>query len=59
MSKEKKCLTPDAMFKTRVTNDGVMVGVVFPKTIIISEDQAKIIENQLHDAVEQVLAPLF
>ena len=59
MAEATECQTPGAMYSTRVSGLGVEVRVQFPRHIEIEEEHAELIEANLHNAVELVLAPLF
>jgi hypothetical protein len=56
MPANRKCLTPGAEFTTQVTSSAVLVVAYFPGRLDLSEAQAATLDNELHDAVEAVLA---
>ena len=56
---ERKCLTPDAMFDMDIRPDVIGVKVRLPMEIDISEEEAKELEDQMHDAMETILAKYF
>ena len=53
------CQTPDAQFHIKVADKKVSVEVDLPKSLDLSEDDAKLLEANLHNAIELVLAPYF
>lgn len=56
------CRTPEAQFHTRISPQKVEVVVDLAGTEVLlklTEEQAKELENRLHDAVEGALAPFF
>lgn len=59
MAIETPCQTPGCEFSTIVDKYGILVRVSFPETIELSPAQADLIEKNLHNAVELVLAPYF
>ncbi len=52
----RKCLTPGAVFHTHTSPTGVSVKVDIPGQLDLSLKEAEELENELHDAVEAVLA---
>lgn len=59
MAIETKCQTPDAQYETKITGSTVLVLISLPIELDLTEDQASLLEANLHNAVELVLAPLF
>jgi len=55
----RKCLTPGAMYHISVTDKNIGCSVDVPMSLNLSESQAKIIENKIHDALEKILSPYF
>jgi hypothetical protein len=53
------CQTPGAEFTTHVRRLGISVHVVFGQVMELDEDQAKLLEANLHNAIELVLAPYY
>lgn len=53
------CQTPDAMFTTEVTGRHVSIRVDLPFPLDLTEAGAALVEANLHNAVELVLAPYF
>jgi ssDNA-binding Zn-finger/Zn-ribbon topoisomerase 1 len=54
-AQETKCQTPGAIYDTHINDKGVSVKVDLP--LDLSEDEAELLEANLHNAVELVLAP--
>jgi hypothetical protein len=54
-----KCQTPDAQFKIKITDDKVSVEVELPMKLDLTEDEAKLLESNIHNAMELVLATYF
>lgn len=55
----KKCQTPGAIFSTKIGDERVSVDVAMPMTLNLTKKEAIHLEQQIHDSLEQVLAPLF
>lgn len=53
------CQTPGARFTTQVGQRGVVIHVDLPDAVVIAEDDAIRLEQNIHDALEGVFAPLF
>lgn len=56
---DQPCLTPGALYLTGITPERVTVSVAFPDTLFLTEADAADLEEQLHSALEGVLAPLW
>lgn len=52
----KQCKTPDAIYSIGIHPRNVDVSVSFPKEMDLTEREARILEEELHDALEAVLA---
>lgn len=52
---ERKCLTPGAIYHFDINSGGVTLVVVHHQPIDMNEEEAKKLEDELHDAVEAVL----
>ena len=61
MANPTKCLTPGAIFQTRISTDGVSVRVLMPGNELkgLSEKEAEILETLIHNQLELVLRPFF
>jgi len=57
--KNHKCLTPDAIYSTKIHDNKITVSIKLPKDIEIPEDDTDDLESDLHYAIEKVLAKLF
>ena len=57
----RKCLTQDAMFHTRISDMGVNCEFGMPedKYLELSKGEAKVLTDDLHDAIESVMAKFF
>lgn len=55
----KQCQTPGSVYNTRIKGSSVSVAVDLPFSLDLTEDQAKRLENELHDALEEVLKQFF
>lgn len=53
------CQTPDAKFKIDISDDKVSVSVDLPMSLDLSEKEAKLLEDNIHNAMELVLAKYF
>lgn len=56
MAVQTPCQTPGANFETHITPRGITVTVLFGKRIELSEDEAKTLDDNIHNALELVLA---
>lgn len=59
MAMETPCQTSGAMFHTEINNLGITASVDFGKEINLTENQAEVLEANIHNALELVLAPFF
>lgn len=59
MAAETPCQTPGAQFHTRITPVRVDVGVDLPAPLDLTEAEAAMLDANLHNAVELVLARYF
>ena len=51
----KPCLTPEAVFHIHIENTSVSCKVDLPIDLDLSEEQAKALEEKIHDAMESAL----
>ena len=56
---ERPCLTPDAMYDIHISDKKIGVTVRLPEELDITEEQAIELENDMHDAMEAILARFF
>lgn len=54
-----ECQTPDAQFNIEINDNKVSVQVDLPMKLDISEEEAKLLESNIHNVMELVLAPYF
>lgn len=54
-----ECQTPDAQFNIEINDSKVSVEVELPMNLDLTEDEAKLLESNIHNAMELVLAPYF
>lgn len=54
-----ECQTPDAQFNIEINDSKVSVEVELPMELDLTEDEAKLLEANIHNAMELVLAPYF
>lgn len=59
MAQETLCQTPGAVFHTKINPQSVGVSVELPKKLELTEQQAELLEKNIHNAMELVLAPYF
>jgi hypothetical protein len=55
----KVCQTPGAVFHISSHSNWVKVDVVFNRETDLTEEQAALLHDRIHDAMEMALAPLF
>lgn len=59
MAMETPCQTDGAMFSIHVMTTGISARVTFGKNIELTKEQAIILQANIHNALELVLAPYF
>jgi hypothetical protein len=57
MAVETPCQTPGAQFHTAISNRRIAVSVDLPGPLRLSAAQAAVLDANLHNALELVLAP--
>ena len=53
------CQTPDAVFHIEINDKKISVDIDLPMKLNLSEEDAKLLESNIHNAMELVLAPYF
>lgn len=59
MAIETPCQTPGTTFHTAIDRRGSWTAVELPFDLNLSEDDAKVLEANIHNALELVFAPFF
>jgi len=59
MAIKTKCQTPGAIFHTLISGKKIEVKVDLPKKIVKTEKEAKLLEANIHNALEIVLSKYF
>lgn len=59
MAIETVCQTPDAEFHTSITHQGLSVTVDYGREIWLNETEAALLEANIHNALEMILARYF
>lgn len=59
MAIKTECQTPGAIFHTKISAKVISCVVDLPKKLNLSEKEAKILDSNIHNAMELVLAPYF
>jgi len=59
VAQETKCLTPETIFHTTISDRNVSVKVELPFKLDISEEEAATLERLLHNSIEVVLSRYF
>lgn len=54
-----ECQTPEAKYNIEISDDKVSVQVELPMQLDLNEKEAKLLESNIHNAMELVLAPYF
>ena len=54
-----ECQTPEAQFNIEISDNKVSVQVDLPMLLDITEEEAKLLESNIHNVMELVLAPYF
>lgn len=54
-----ECQTPDAKFNIEINEEKVSVEVELPMKLDLTEEEAKLLESNIHNAMELVLTPYF
>ena len=56
---ETKCQTPDVIFNIHIADQNIDINLQLPKSLDIDEVEAELLEKNLHNALELVLAKYF
>ena len=59
MAIETACQTPGLVYTTQIHDTGLTVVVNFNRVNYFTEDEAEILDANIHNALELVLAPYF
>jgi len=59
MALETKCLTPDAIFYSSIGTKYISMRVVLPFDLKIDEEEARLLDDLLHNQIELVLRTYF
>lgn len=54
-----ECQTKGAIYNTKISDDKIDVSVEIPFELELNEDDAKLLEDNIHNALELVLKPYF
>lgn len=54
-----ECQTPEANYNIVINDDKISVEVELPMELELNEEEAKLLEANIHNAMELVLAPYF
>ena len=54
-----KCQTEGAVYQTDISEKNVSINVKIPFNLDLDNDEAKLLEDNIHNALELVLAPYF
>jgi hypothetical protein len=56
MAMPTECQTPDAQFHTHITDENLTVSIDFGRRLNLSEEECVLLEANVHNALELVLA---
>ena len=56
---ETECQTPQANYSIETSDNKVMVEVSLPMDLDLTEEEAELLESNIHNMMELVLAPYF
>lgn len=59
MAIETVCQTPGTQFSTSIHRDSIQINIVLSRYLELTEEQAEVLEINIHNALELVLAPHF
>lgn len=59
MANATKCLTPGAMFHSKIKRNVVSIKVELPFDLNIDKAEGKILETLMHNSMESILRPYF
>ena len=59
VAQETKCLTPETIFHTAISDRSIFVKADLPFKLDISEEEAATLERLLHNSIEVVLSRYF
>ena len=54
-----KCQTEGAVYQTDISEKNVSINVKIPFNLDLDKDEAKLLEDNIHNALELVLTPYF
>jgi hypothetical protein len=58
-SVKTECQTPEANYNIEINDDKISVEVELPMKLDLTEDEAKLLESNIHNVMELVLAQYF
>ena len=56
---ETKCQTKGAIYNTDISENNISIDIEIPFNIDLTKSEAKLLENNIHNALELVLKPYF
>jgi hypothetical protein len=59
MALQTPCQTPGCNYIIDVRQDMVQVTVIAPRSLYLTPEEAKVLESNIHNAMELVLKPYF
>lgn len=59
MAVETKCQTNGAVYNTEISSNNISVNVSIPFSLELSEEEAALLDANIHNVLELVLAPYF
>ncbi len=54
-----KCQTAGAVYQTQITENNITVNIKIPFNLDLNKSEAKLLEDNIHNVLELVLAPHF
>lgn len=59
MATETSCQTDGVVYHTHISNNQILVNVELHKLLNLTKEQAEVLDANIHNALELVLAPYF
>jgi hypothetical protein len=58
-AQETKCQTPDVVYNISISDEKISITLDLPKSIQLDEEEAELLESNIHNSLEIVLSKYF
>jgi hypothetical protein len=58
-AQETKCQTPDVIYNISISDEKISITLDLPKSLRLSEEEAELLESNIHNSLEIVLSKYF